>query len=60
MCQSCEKDVLFVIPVVRQHYDKDGVETKVGQEYWCSNCISTTSSEEYSIGAGVADDKPPS
>lgn len=60
-CQSCFSDVDYATPIFKEVYDEEGNPLhQVVQEHWCIPCmINLQSDTSYSIGVGVADDKPP-
>lgn len=54
ICQNCEKQVKFVVPIIIQIFDTDGIENGVSNEYWCLSCFNNAEDDEESIGVDVS------
>jgi len=46
ICGHCEEEVGHVIPLMKQLYDENGVETGVNEVYYCFSCIQNLDAED--------------
>jgi len=46
ICAKCQENVEYVLPVFKQLYDEQGIETGVADYHYCISCIQNLDAED--------------
>lgn len=53
ICGNCENEVSFVVPVAKQLYDNDNMETGIANQYWCFKCLTNNGQDDESADSFI-------